>query len=418
MTHFHNYNLNIRINIEIYVLNKQNLLFITTLLIFYFFSHSLKAETIKRTSKKFSEKTVSLQLDGYKHLAYKNIFSKYTYNLLKEFSLKTKNKKVLKEIQKEINELKRSDLTGNNPFHIIEDLIIFYEKKISIPIKKSKGYRNLQNNHWDNLDLSNIQKCEFNENTIAQTQVCYHYFPSKEERDTNKLDLILLSIGGRRTGMTKILPLGKIVHKTLKEHFNLFSLTVEAKMFARDEKYIHHRIANTLKAVVDSVKKINFQKKPRIVLSGYSYGGSHLINSINQIFTRSTFKNYVPDLLLFVDPDGALNTLKHLHLVPIAKRIVNFRGIYIVPQPKLRFVKKLITSTLDKYPSLEGTQPLVLLKKANFEEIVVYQENNLDLSPHNRVPYDIVEYRDKKGHAVYLDKIRSELINLRANEIK
>jgi hypothetical protein len=371
----------------------------------------VNALSIDRTSEKCAEKIISYQMDGYKHLEYIPILDIYCNNLLREFKVKCGSSKKIREAQKEIRALKKSDVEGKNPFHVIEDIIRVHDTDSSDSILK-KACLKMRKNHWTNLDLSAMQRCEFDENSLAITQVCYHLFPSQEERDTTKQDMILISIGGRRTGMTKVLPLGRKIHEMLQQNFNLYSLTVEAKMFDKQEDYIKWRLANTLKAVVDTLRKMNPDSKPKIVLGGYSYGGSHLIKSINQLFTRKTFEPYKPDLLLFVDPDGALNTRKHLHLVPVAKRIVNFRGIYIVPQSNIKFVRKLVSGTLDEYPSVEGTQPLVLLQKANYDEYVVYQPNNLDISPHNRVPFDIVDYRDAEGNATYIDLIEAEFRKL------
>ena len=371
----------------------------------------VNALSIDRTSEKCAETIISYQMDGYKHLEYIPILDIYCNNLLREFKVKCGSSKKIREAQKEIRALKKSDVEGKNPFHVIEDIIRAHDTDSSDSILK-KACLKMRKNHWANLDLSAMSRCAFDENTIAETQVCYHFFPSKEERDTTKQDMILISIGGRRTGMTKVLPLGRKIHSMLQENFNLYSLTVEAKMFDKQEDYIKWRLANTLKAMVDTLRKMDPDSKPKIVLGGYSYGGSHLIKSINQLFTRKTFEPYKPDLLLFVDPDGALNTRKHLHLVPVAKRIVNFRGIYIVPQSNIKFVRKLVSGTLDEYPSVEGTQPLVLLQKANYDEYVVYQPNNLDISPHNRVPFDIVDYRDAEGNATYIDLIEAEFRKL------
>ncbi len=367
--------------------------------------------SIKRTSRTFAEKTVSYQIDGYKHLAYIPVFSHYCESLLKELKAKHGASKKVRILLKEIKAIDKSTLVGKNPFHVLEEIILASDSA-SGDGPRRKALRKLQNDRWHNLKLSGIPACEFDENTLAKTQVCYHHFPAGKKRDAGKEDCILISIGGRRTGMTKVLPLGREIQTILQRHFNLYSCTVEAKMLTRDEEFIPWRIANTLKAVIDTLHAMNPETKPRIILGGYSYGGSHLIRAINLIFTRASFEQYKPDLLLFVDPDGALNTLKHLHLVPAADRIINFRGIYIVPQPKLRFIRKLLASKLDEYPSLEGTQPLVLLQKANFQEIIIYQSNQLDLSPHNRVPFDIVDYRDENGIAVYMDIIKKELKNL------
>jgi hypothetical protein len=220
---------------------------------------------------------------------------------------------------------------------------------------------------------------------------------------------VFITTGGRRTGMTKLLPVGKEAHWFLRQNFNLHSATVEATMFSRDEELVKWRIVNTLRVMVDSLTRAGGGLRPAIVLAGYSYGGAHLVKAMNEILTRRSFAAYEPDLVALIDPCGALNTLEHLHVVPVGERILNFRGVYIVPQPRLRYFGKLVTKTLDEYPSVEGSQPVVLLREADYREVMVYDRNRADLSPHNLVPLNIVDYRDEDGVATYLEIIKAEL---------
>lgn len=295
-----------------HIKNLHPVLYTTLALLFISTSKGFTA-SIKITSRTFAEKTVSFQIDGYKHLAYIPIFSHYCKSLLKEFKAKHGASKKVRTLLKEIKAIDKSKLAGKNPFHVLENIIRAHDTA-SGDVPERKALRKLQTNRWHNLKLTDFPACEFDANTLAKTQVCYHHFPSGEQRDSSKEDLILISIGGRRTGMTKVLSLGREIHTILLKHFNLYSCTVEAKMLTRDEEFIPWRIVNTLIAVVDTLHKMNPEVKPKIILGGYSYGGSHLIRTINKIFTRASFASYKPDLLLFMDPDGALNTLKHLHL--------------------------------------------------------------------------------------------------------
>jgi hypothetical protein len=226
---------------------------------------------------------------------------------------------------------------------------------------------------------------------------------------------VFVSTGGRRTGMTKMLSLGDTIHQMLRERFNLYAATVEAEMFSDDERYMPWRVVNTVKALSAHAQSLNAGQRPLVMLAGYSYGGAHVIRAMNELFTRASLQELQPDLLVLIDPCGELNTLEQLYLVPTARRIVNYHGTYIVPQSLCTYLPRLLTKRLARYPTSEGAQPLVLLQYADYEDILVFQANGLDLSGHYGVPHDLRCPRDSTGTQPYLDHFTREIDRLRAD---
>lgn len=386
-------------------------LFRAAILIALFTIVPLHARTVRATARSFARRAVAYQLDGYKALAYVDVLEQYGVGLLDEFRAKHGRGRRLRRLLRAVAALDAARMRGRGPFAALEQTVRDYDTTLA-PGTAGRSWRRLRRDRHAGIDITALPSCDFDTATVARTQICVHFMPDSAEHDPAKRDLVFITTGGRRTGMTKLVGLGKDVHRLLRERFNLYALTVEAEMFSRDEPFVKWRIAHALKALVDFVRVSQDGAPPLIVLAGYSYGGAHLIDAVNHILTRPSFEAYRPDLLVLIDPCRSLNTLDRLHLVPAAKRVVNYRGVFITPQPTLVFLARLITGRVDRYPSIEGTQPLVLLRKADFEEVIVYQPNGLDVSGHNRVPFDMVEPCETTGATPYLHHIEEELDRL------
>ncbi len=329
---------------------------------------------------KFAKKAIGCQIDGYKHVAFRGVLKEFCKNLRSELT----SKNSFNQRQK-LNKFDCSEL-GDNPFW-------YAERVLSSSSLKA----------WTDVDLSKMKACNLTSDSLAKTQVCYNFLPEfPEVEDKSKESMVLIFSGGRRTGMSKLVGLEKFLLEMLQERFNLYAFTVESYMYdSKGRKKVKRKIANLAKSMRRMLPG------SRLAMIGYSYGGSHMVDTINNYFTRRSLESVQPDLLLLIDPDGALNTLDQLYLVPQAKSIVSFKGNYIVPRSKVEYIWRLLTQRMDRYPTIEGGQPLVLLRNADSQEIPVYQQNGVDLSTHNQVPYDLLNNTDENGNHIYLQKIEN-----------